>query len=464
MPPPPPPPPPASTASRAAMLHSVNTLASFSDTLADFLDQWNSVVLDVASIAATFAVLFPGPRSNPKPYLPAPEPQPQTGPAPEPDREPEPTLAPQPDREPEPTLAPQPEPAPNAAPAPETQWEREPSPFPEPAPATQPSPAPEPAPAPQPESAPAPLPNPDRERKDGGGDAYAAELEHRCQQMNCRGVRRFVTAQVRDGGGEWLRQVGPGALRRAPDPAALVLRAVGRYYIRAESPDVEAACTLLLELYVRAGCPRLRGQGREVAELLLRQEAREAALTWRSRLLRVSGGGVGDAPGAAGARGLTLFMAAFGVPVEFPAQELCDLVDAADVSACVEVLKASKLFVRKMRDVVIEMINKAMYLQAMRIILAFEFQEAFPLAPTLALIIEKLEHDTKDESEGQASERDEEDLALLSSISKCIEDHKLSPSEFTSFAAKIALLEERVGKPKQACTGVKRKRSEECVE
>ena len=44
-----------------------------------------------------------------------------------------------------------------------------------------------------------------------------------------------------------------------------------------------------------------------------------------------------------------------------------------------------------------------MYLQAMRIILAFEFQEAFPLAPTLALIIEKLEHDTKDENEGQAS-------------------------------------------------------------
>lgn len=39
----------------------------------------------------------------------------------------------------------------------------------------------------------------------------------------------------------------------------------------------------------------------------------------------------------------------------------------------------------------------------MRIILAFEFQEAFPLAPTLALIIEKLEHATKDMSEGQAS-------------------------------------------------------------
>lgn len=326
------------------MLHSVTALASFSDTLADFLAQWDSVVLDAASIAATFAVLFPGPASNPKPYLPG-----APGPAPEPDKEPEPTLPPQPDKEPEPTLAPQPEPALNAAPSPvpvpESRWEREPSPFPEPAPATEPSPAPEPAPAPQPALPPAP--NPDRERKDIGGDAAAAELVHRCKQMNCWGLRRFVTAQVQDGGGEWLRQVGPGALRRAPDPAALVLRAVGRYYIRAESPDAEVACTLLLELYVRAGCPRLRGQGRD-AELLLRQEAREAALAWRSRLLRANGA-VGDAAGAVGARGLALFMAAFGVPVEFPAQELCNLVDAADVAACVEVLKASKLFVRKMR-------------------------------------------------------------------------------------------------------------------
>jgi hypothetical protein len=356
-----PPPPPPSTDSHAALLHSISTLASYSDTLADFLDQWNSVILDVASIGATFAALFPGPGSDPKPYHPAP--------------------APEPDREPEPPLAPQPEPGPNAAPAPEPRWEREPSPSPGPgsdpkpylpAPAPEPDREPEPTlappqsepglnaaaapeprwerePSPSPE--PAPAPNPDRERKDGGGAgaASAADLEHRCKQMNCGGVRRFVIVHLRDGGGEWLRQVVPGALRRAPDPAALVFHAVGRYYIRAESPDAEAACALLLELYVRAGCPRLRrGRGSEAAELLLRQEAREAALTWRSRLLRVSGA-VGDAPGAAGARGLALFMAAFGVPAEFPAQELCDLVDAAQASACVQVLKASKLFAKKMR-------------------------------------------------------------------------------------------------------------------
>jgi len=163
--------------------------------------------------------------------------------------------------------------------------------------------------------------------------------------MNFRELRRFVTAHVRDR--EWLRQVGPDALRSAEDPASLVLRTVGRYYICAESGDAEAACMLLLELYVRAGCPRARGRAHREAEAELRQEAREAALTWRSRLLRVSGR-VGDA-GARGARGLAFFMAAFGVPVEFPVQELYDLLVAADVSACAKVLKCSKLFVKKMR-------------------------------------------------------------------------------------------------------------------
>ncbi|WVZ61296.1 hypothetical protein U9M48_011197 [Paspalum notatum var. saurae] len=506
MPPPPPqqPTPTAAAPRRAAMLDAVNTLASYSDTLADFLDQWNSVILDVASIAATFAVLIPGPESDPKALpLPAAEPQPpnptpeserenspapdqesqaEPNPAPEPEPEPEPEResvpsppAPEPEPESVPNLA-VPEPEPNAVPVPEptsspappapNPHERErkgvdpsaadPEPEPEPEPESVPNlAAPEPelnavlVPVPEltPSPAPAPAPNLVRERK--GGDPSTADLELRCMQMNYRGLRRFLTAHVR-GRERWLREVGPAALCLAADPAALVLRTVGRYYIRAESRDAEEACTLLLELYVRAGCPRCQGH--------LRQEAREGALSWRSRLVRVG------SDGASGARGLAFFMAGFGVPAEFPAQELYDLIDAASGAACIEVLKCSKLFVKKMLDVAIEMINKAMYLQAIRIILAFELQHAFPLAATLNLVMEKIEHDRKDESEDQASEHDEEELALLSSIFKCMEDHKLCPSEFSAFAEKIALLEERVGKPTQALAGIKRKRTEDLVE
>ncbi|CAM0144494.1 unnamed protein product [Urochloa decumbens] len=456
--PPPPPPASAAAASRAAMLQSVHSLASYSDTLAEFLDQWNSVILDVASIAATFTILFPGPESYPKPLLAA---EPQPNPAPEPEREPSPAPEPPERVPPEPNLAPEPQvPQPNAAPEQEQEPEPEREPTPSPEPERQPSPASEPEQEPNPKPAPDPTPEPAprsvRERK--YGDPSAAELELRCRQMNFRELRRFVTAHVRDR--EWLRQVGPAALRRADDPASLVLRTVGRYYICAESRDAEAACMLLLELYVRAGCPRSRERGHSDAGL--RQEAREAALTWRSRLLRVSGR-VGDA-GARGARGLAFFMAAFGVPVEFPAQELYELLVAADVSACAKVLKCSKHFVKTIRDVVVEMINKDMHLQAIHIILAFELQNAFPVESTLTHIMEKLEHDRKDDNEGLTLEREEEELTLLRSISKCMEDHKLCPSEFPSFAERIVLLEEHVEKPKQAFAGTKRKRTtEDCL-
>jgi hypothetical protein len=162
--------------------------------------------------------------------------------------------------------------------------------------------------------------------------------------MGSRSLRRFATAHLRDRA--WLRRAGPDALRlRAPDPAALVLRAVGRCYICAESENAEAACVLLLELYVRAGCPR--GRRPEVAEAELRAEARVAALSWRSRIVRDKGR-VADASARDG-RGLILLMAAFGVPPELPLQELYDLLLAGGCLACADVLKCSQLFVKKLR-------------------------------------------------------------------------------------------------------------------
>lgn len=58
---------------------------------------------------------------------------------------------------------------------------------------------------------------------------------------------------------------------------------------------------------------------------------------------------------------------------------------------------------------------------------------------------------------------DEEELVLFRSISKYLEDHKLCSPEIScvSIAKRIALLEECVGKPKQAFKGTKRKRAAE---
>jgi hypothetical protein len=191
----------------------------------------------------------------------------------------------------------------------------------------------EPNPAPRPKTKPA------AERERRAGEPSAEVLGTICEQMGSRSLRRFATAHLRDRA--WLRRAGPDALRlRAPDPAALVLRAVGRCYISAESENAEAACVLFLELYVRAGCPRGR---RPEAEAELRAEARVAALSWRSRIVRDKGR-VADAS----ARDGRSLMAAFGVPPELPLQELYDLLLAGGCLACADVLKFSQLFPEKL--------------------------------------------------------------------------------------------------------------------
>ncbi|KAG8044230.1 hypothetical protein GUJ93_ZPchr0226g7141 [Zizania palustris] len=127
----------------------------------------------------------------------------------------------------------------------------------------------------------------------------------------------------------------PGRAAACPDPAELVFRAIHRYYIRyirAKSTHAEAACDLLLESYVSAGCPLRSGQ--EVGNDELRAEAREEVLSWRTLLVRRAGRVAHAA--AKDARGLLLLMAAFGVPVEFPAQEIYELLHS---SGCLALAK-----------------------------------------------------------------------------------------------------------------------------
>ncbi|KAF0906184.1 hypothetical protein E2562_009205 [Oryza meyeriana var. granulata] len=311
---------------------------------------------------------------------------------------------------------------------------------------------PEPAPVPQPEE-----PRPNR-GADGVGDPSAEHMGRICERMGSGALLRFVISRMWDL--SWLLRTVPAALRRAPNPAELVLRAIGRYYIRAGRRHTEAACELLLLSYVRAGCPLRPGQ--EVGDDELRAEAREAALSWRSRLVRAKGRVAAAA--ANDARGLILLMAAFGVPVEFPSQEIYELLHAAGGLACAEVLKCSKHFVDKLRDVVAHMLSKGIYHETVATIIAFELQDAFPLSAIATCVIERVGC-TKDlECQGQShlpgsKENDQEKLALLRSLSKYMEDQKQCSPESFSIADRIALLEQCLAKPQQAFTGTKRKRT-----
>lgn len=498
MPPPPPPPHPAGSSTSAAaadasllaIASSVEGLASFNDVLAEFLDLWKALLLDADSIAAALPPLAnadtnPNPKPSPvgdpadllgqwnpvlaaaaspladrvaeesNPRLPDPvaerrelSPLPDAGEDPLHQRD---ESSPKPDpvverREHSPVPAEALHQRRTSAPAAAAGFPVAcPVPKPEPKPVLPAEVAPVRAPAPAPALNPKPAPG--RERR--AGEPEAEMMGSICEQMGSRSLRGFVATYLRDRA--WLRRVGPDALRRAPDPAVLVLRAVSRCYICAETENAETACVLLLELYVRAGCPR-----RPEGEAEVRAEARVGALSWRSRIVREKGRVADASP--RDARGLILLMAAFGVPLEFPLQELYQLLLAGGCLTCVEVLRCSQLFMKKLRDVVADMLNRGSYREAIVVILAFELQEAFPLPGVLTYIVDKVVRNRKEqESEAEcdlagSKERDEEKLLLWRSISKYVEEHTPCFSEMScpSFTERIKLLEERVGKANQA--------------
>ncbi|KAG8098960.1 hypothetical protein GUJ93_ZPchr0013g37052 [Zizania palustris] len=312
---------------------------------------------------------------------------------------------------------------------------------------------------------PVPVPHPIPNRKGDGADLSAERLGRICEGMCSRDLRHFVITRLEDR--SWLLRTLPVALRRAPDPAELVFRAIHRYYIRyirAKSTHAEAACDLLLESYVSAGCPLRSGQ--EVGNDELRAEAREEVLSWRTLLVRRAGRVAHAA--AKDARGLLLLMAAFGVPVEFPAQEIYELLHSSGCLALAKVLKCSPLFIEKLRGVVAHMLNKGIYHGTAATLTAFELQDAFPDA-VLANCITGVEsvgcrkdQDNEDQYKFKGSRKnDEQKLDHLISIPEYVDDHKQCSPESSSFSisGRIAPLEECLAQPQQSFTGTKRKRT-----
>ncbi|XP_052148406.1 protein FRIGIDA-like isoform X1 [Oryza glaberrima] len=405
---PPPPPPPAAAASPTPMLLALTGLSTFSDRLVEFFNHWNSFIRYATAI------------SDDLPPLPAADQPPNLADVAEPE-----------------STTPH---SPVAVDEPES------------------STAPNPVAVAVAEPKPAPVPQPEEPRPNRGGDPSAEHMGRICERMGSGELLRFVISRMGDL--SWLLHAVPPALRRAPNPAELVLRAIGRYYIRPGGRHTEAACELLLLSYVRAGCPLRPGQ--EAGDDHLRAEAREAALSWRSRLVRSKGRVAAAA--ANDARGLLLLMAAFGVPVEFPSQEIFELLHAAGGLACAEVLKCSKHFLDKLRDVVAHMLNRGIYHQTVATIIAFELQDAFPLSAIATCVIERVGRTKDQDSQEQhhlpgSKENDEEKLALLRLLSKYVEDPKQCSTENFSIADRIAMLEQSLAKPHQAFTGTKRKRT-----
>lgn len=163
------------------------------------------------------------------------------------------------------------------------------------------------------------------------------ELEILCESMSGKGLRRYIVFSLHNLAK--LREEVPKALNLSPNPAKLVLEAVGKFYLQGskaftkDSPMISGrqAAILVLELFLLSDC------GKDVDDEV-KAEAESAACAWRKRL--VLEGGLSKAS-QIDARGLILFIGSFGVPSAFRRDDVISLILLSHPREIVDALKRS---------------------------------------------------------------------------------------------------------------------------
>nr|DAD34007.1 TPA_asm: hypothetical protein HUJ06_004647 [Nelumbo nucifera] len=286
----------------------------------------------------------------------------------------------------------------------------------------------------------------DSSPSDGTSKNSGSELESLCSTGN-RGLRKYIASHLADIAK--LREEAPAALKRAANPAKLVLDCIGRFYLQGskaytkDSPMVPArqASVFLLEFFLVAGCSE-----NEIEESV-KNEAETAAIAWRKRL--VNEGGVANA-NSIDARGLLLFIGSFGVPSVFGNDDLSDLIRLSNPKEIAGALRRSHFLLERVPDIIKTMVKNKMYVEAVEVTWVFAVEEKFPPQTMLTSFLRDSKESwkkTRREAQGsplQLKEANEKQLAFLKSITKLMEDHQIDPMKFLpgwNINNKIAKLE-----------------------
>lgn len=185
-------------------------------------------------------------------------------------------------------------------------------------------------------------------------DRQLSELESICRNNSAKALRKYIIINLTEI--KRLRREVPKALKLSRTPEKLVLDAIGRFYMqgirayqRGDSSAIRnrRASILLLEFYVFAGCPVAAAVKRMSA--FVKESAREAAVSWRNRL--ISEGGLETAK-AVDALGLVLLVASFGVPSEFGTMELYSLLRLSNLKKKRIILRRSTILVQKIPGII----------------------------------------------------------------------------------------------------------------
>lgn len=180
-------------------------------------------------------------------------------------------------------------------------------------------------------------------------ETQSSEIQQLCKTMCSKSLRKYIVTKLSELGK--LREEIPAALKLAPAPAKLVLESIGRFYLQGkkayetDSPMIPAreASVLTLEFFLLM--MRSCGKGEVQIDKSLREEAEAGAIAWRKRL--VNEGGLANAS-EVDARGLLLFIAAYGIPKTFGFEDIANLFRTANLKEISDALKGSRMLLLRM--------------------------------------------------------------------------------------------------------------------
>ncbi|KAJ9140064.1 hypothetical protein P3X46_030751 [Hevea brasiliensis] len=257
-----------------------------------------------------------------------------------------------------------------------------------------------------------------------------SELLSLCEMMCGKGLRKYLTSHLSDI--PKLRAEVPPALKCAPNPAKLVLDCIGRFYlqgIRAYTKDSHMtpgrkASILVLEFFLR-----IIDNGIEF-DSALKQEAEQAAVAWRKRL--IAEGGVGKSSDI-DARGLLLLIGCYGIPKGFTNEDIWDLIRLSNSKQIADALRRSPVLVARVSGILERMMNNGMKIEAVDVAYTFGIEDKFPPQKLLTSFLRDANEASKrrrreaNNSPYLLKEASEKQLTALKSVIKLLEDRKLDP-------------------------------------
>lgn len=259
-----------------------------------------------------------------------------------------------------------------------------------------------------------------------------SELISLCEVMCGRGLRKYITSHLSSI--RKLRAEVPAALKCAPKPAKLVLDCIGRFYLQGSraytknSPMIPGrkAGILVLEFFL------LIIDNDIDFDADVKQEAEQAAVAWRKRL--IAEGGVGKASDI-DARGLLLFVGCYGIPKVFTNEDVWDLIRLSNPKQIADSLRRSRVLVARASEILERMMNNGMKIEAVDVAYTFGIEEKFPPQKLLTLFLRDSTEASKrrkrevNNSPILLKEASEKQLGALKSVMKLLEDRKLDPTK-----------------------------------